>query len=85
MTRRTDLRRTTVNTGDKCFACGRRLGARPAEADTYDDQWVYVGRECYKLIQSYGEAGYQPLSGGPKLYILTEARRSHYRTRGMYP
>lgn len=55
---------------EKCFACGRKLGKKPQRVDTRDDQTVFVGRECYKLIVLSGEMGYQPPTGGPKLYLL---------------
>jgi hypothetical protein len=55
----------------KCFACGRKLGSNPYPVDTRDDQWVYVGSECYKLIMRAGLEGYQPPLGGPRLYVLT--------------
>ena len=55
---------------DKCFACDRRLGRTPALVDTRDGQTVYVGTECYKLIKAAGDTGYQPPTGGPRLYLL---------------
>ena len=55
---------------ERCFACGKKLGKNPALVDTRDDQRVYVGRECYKLIVKAGELGYQPSRGGPRLYLL---------------
>lgn len=60
---------------ERCFACGRplryRLGTQPACADTRDDQIVYVGTECAKLVKAAGENGYQPPKGGPKLYPMS--------------
>lgn len=53
-----------------CFACGKRLGKSPTLVDTRDCQTVYVGRECAKLVQQAGEAGYQPPQGGPRLYPM---------------
>lgn len=53
---------------EKCFACGRKLGKSPKLADTRDDQKVFVGSECFKMIQKAGESGYQPPGGGPRLY-----------------
>lgn len=58
------------NANEKCFACGRQLGKTPHRVDTRDDQTVFVGRECYKLIERAGETGYQPPRGGPRLYLL---------------
>lgn len=57
-------------TGMECYACGRRLGKRAKLVDTRDAQLVYVGSECFKLIKAAGEAGYQPLRGGPRLYLV---------------
>jgi hypothetical protein len=60
---------------DKCFACDRPLGQNPRLVDTRDDQKVYVGSECAKLVDEAGEAGYQPPKGGPRLYPLREEGR----------
>ena len=61
----------TTKTSERCFACGRRLGhAHSYRADTRDEQIVFVGSECHKLIEAAGEAGYQPPKGGPRLYPL---------------
>jgi hypothetical protein len=49
----------------KCYACGRKLGKNPHIAICEDEQDVFVGSECYKLI---GPNGYQPPLGGPRLY-----------------
>lgn len=62
----------------KCFACDRKLGKNPKVADTRDDQWVYVGRECYKHILAAGSVGWQPPKGGPRLFILDNAARLVY-------
>lgn len=43
---------------ERCFACGRAVGQSPKMADTRDDQIVFVGRECYKLIVAAGADGY---------------------------
>ncbi len=59
----------------KCFACGRRLGSNPYPADTRDDQVVYVGSECYKLIKAAGEAGWKPPLGGPRLWAINSRQR----------
>jgi hypothetical protein len=68
---------------NRCFACNRKLGRLPYCADTREDQFVHVGRECYKLIQAAGEMGYQPLNGGPRLYVLTADRLAYFRSKGM--
>lgn len=52
----------------RCFACDRRLGRNPAVAHCRDQQWVFVGSECFKLIRAAGNAGWQPPMGGPRLY-----------------
>lgn len=54
----------------KCFACGRKTGKTPQLVDTRDDQLVYVGSECFKLIQSAENQGYQPPHGGPRLWLI---------------
>lgn len=70
-----------VNTADytECFACGRKTGKTPQLVDTRDDQLVYVGSECFKLIKAAGEGGYQPPKGGPRLWLSAPVRRE---TRG---
>lgn len=57
---------------DKCFACDRKLSRSYALVGTRDDQLVYVGSECFKLIAASGDEGYQPPKGGPRLYPITE-------------
>jgi hypothetical protein len=63
---------------ERCFACDKKLGRHPAVADTRDDQAVYVGSECYKLIRAAGEAGYQPPKGGPRLWVMSPEGWDHY-------
>jgi hypothetical protein len=59
---------------DKCFACDRVIRRKePYLADTRDGQIVYVGPECLKKIESAGEAGYQPPTGGPGLYPMPKS------------
>ena len=53
---------------ERCFACGRPLGANPRLADTRDGQTAYVGSECWGRIVAAGEVGWQPPRGGPRLY-----------------
>lgn len=55
---------------ERCFACGRPLGCTPRTVDTRDDQFVFVGMECLKLVLAAGDAGYQPPRGGPRLWPL---------------
>lgn len=60
---------TIAPEGTRCFACDRLIRSkRPHRADTRDGQWVFVGAECFKLIQAAGPAGYQPPRGGPRLF-----------------
>lgn len=66
-----------------CFACGRKIGPREKlyDADTLDDQRVYVGASCMKKIQKAGVAGFQPEKGGPRLWTIDhafEARMNAY-------
>jgi len=55
-----------------CFACGRKILENPYEADTRDDQFVWVGPECFKHIRAAGDAGWQPprRPHGPRLYPM---------------
>jgi hypothetical protein len=57
---------------NKCFACGKKLGAKPALADTRDGQIVYVGRECIKKVIAAGEQGLPvtPWPNGVRLYPM---------------
>lgn len=64
----------------RCFACDRKLGKNPATVttgETFTDsdgvtrQYVLVvGSECFKKIQAAGYPGWQPPTGGPRLYLL---------------
>lgn len=63
---------------DKCFACDRKLGKSPQLVDTRDDQTVYVGSECFKLIAAAGKQGYQPPKGGPRLWLLSNGNSNHH-------
>lgn len=60
---------------EPCFACGKpmRHESHQHEVDTRDDQKVLVGPDCFKHVKRAGEAGYQPPTGGPRLYLLPEA------------
>jgi ribosome-binding protein aMBF1 (putative translation factor) len=51
-----------------CFACGRDISGKPHEVITADDLRVYVGPDCYRNIRASGMKGFQPPSGGPRLY-----------------
>lgn len=55
---------------EKCYACDRKLGKSPTLVRCEDEQTVFVGRECLKLIKAAGTAGYQPPKGGPRLYLM---------------
>lgn len=66
-----------------CFACGRKIGKREKmyDADTRDDQRVFVGASCMKKIKAGGVGGYQPERGGPRLWALEyhfDAKLSSY-------
>ena len=67
----------------KCFVCGRRLGKNPCRVDTLEDQWVFIGSECYRFVKSAGETGYQPPKGGPRLYPLTRERINYFCDKGL--
>ncbi len=57
----------------KCFCCGKRLGKNPNIVDTRDDQTVFVGRDCFKLIKAAGKKGYQRSALQPRLYCSISA------------
>ncbi len=60
---------------EKCFACGRKTGKSPELVDTRDGQLVYIGSECFKLVQTAGEEGYQPPLGGPRLWLIRQGKK----------
>lgn len=66
---------------DKCFACGKKLGKSPALVDTRDDQLVFVGRECFKLIAEAGEGGYMPKSGTRLFFPIPQAALEVHNSR----
>lgn len=65
-----------TDTTQKCFACDRKLGRSPELVDTRDDQKVFVGSDCFRLIVDAGEVGYQPPKGGPRLYKVGEESKA---------
>ncbi len=60
---------------EKCYACGTpfrrnshgRIVFHP-EALTIDGQRQFVGADCMKKIVAAGALGFQPASGGPRLF-----------------
>lgn len=64
----------------KCYACGRpfrrnshgQIAFHP-EALTIDGQRQFVGFDCMKRIAAAGAAGFQPESGGPRLFAEPSA------------
>lgn len=68
----------TWNTENRCFACNRVMGKKePKLVTCQDEQDVYVGSECFKLIQAAGPLGYLPKASpdsptltGPRLFLL---------------
>lgn len=55
-----------------CFACEAPMLNGGKLVDTRDGQSVFVGSECYKRIQEVGGSGWQPLKGGPRLYLIPQ-------------
>ena len=72
------IERSQAGRYKRCFACGRKTGKNPRVADTHEDQSVFVGSECYKLIRAAGDEGYQPPLGGPRLWLLTPERQAYF-------
>jgi hypothetical protein len=59
----------TTDAREKCFLCFRPLkSATKMQADTRDDQIVYVGPDCYNRIQLSGDNGI-PVSHSPGLFL----------------
>jgi hypothetical protein len=54
----------------KCFACDRSMkGREPYLARVKGETTVvYVGHDCFAHIHKGGRQGYQPPSGGPRLF-----------------
>lgn len=56
---------------ERCFACNKLIKNSPpyftarVESET---TIVYVGPDCHKRIANSGGEGYQPPTGGPRLY-----------------
>lgn len=58
----------------RCFACGQIIPYEKSRyATTTDNQIVSVGSNCYQQIRKTAENGYQPLLGGPRLYLLNQS------------
>lgn len=61
---------------NQCYACGKafrkntfgRIVFHP-EVLTIDGQRQVVGYDCFKKVQEAREAGFQPPTGGPRLYV----------------
>lgn len=62
---------------EPCYACGRPLRGRGRLVGCKDDQAVYVGSDCFRMIRNAGTEGYQPPRGGPRLYLLEFTRHAH--------
>jgi len=56
---------------EKCFACGKPIRkAEPYMVQTIDGQKPFVGPECAKKVVDFGDFGYDPPKGGPRLYHM---------------
>ena len=68
----------------RCFICNRKLGKNPRRADTHEDQWVFIGSECYQLIRDAGVEGYQASQkSGLRLYPMTIKRMRYFGSKGL--
>lgn len=67
----------------RCFVCDKALGKNPRRADTGEDQWVFVGSECYKLVQAAGSKGFEACPNGVRLWELTRARIQYFEQKGL--
>lgn len=59
-----------VNGDGRCFACARPLKNNNYLVGCKDEQTAFVGADCYRKIEKAGADGYQPLTGGPRLYLM---------------
>lgn len=64
------------NCPDRCFACNRVLKS-PKEVWTSDPQMQWIGPECYRKVVAAGEQGYQPPTGGPRLFAHIDFAKRH--------
>lgn len=75
---------------EKCYACGRpfrrnshgQIVAHP-EALTIDGQRQFVGADCMKRIAAAGAVGFQPESGGPRLFAPLSAPAEALQAAGI--
>ena len=59
----------------KCFVCDKPIPKYVwLRVITSDGQTVTVGFNCYKKIKATKDNGYQPPSGGPRLYLIKEVK-----------
>lgn len=58
---------------DRCYACGKRFrDPNNRQAAFLPDDGhasVLVGPECFRKIVKAAHQGYQPQSGGPRLFV----------------
>ena len=67
----------------RCFACGKPIAGVKHFVDTHEDQFPWVGPDCFKAIKRAGEAGYQPAKGGPRLWVVTPERQAYAIAKGL--
>jgi hypothetical protein len=67
----------------RCFLCNKVLGKNPRRADTHEDQWVFVGSECYTQIREAGAAGLEACPNGVRLWELTRDRITYFEQKGL--
>ena len=59
---------------DKCFACDRQTSKPRLVRVAGEPTTVFVGRDCFKKVESSGVDGYQPPLGGPRLVLISDAQ-----------
>lgn len=60
---------TRSSWSESCFICGRPLKDATARiVACADDQFPWVGPDCYTLVLDAGRAGYQSPRGGPRVW-----------------
>lgn len=69
-----------MGTKRRCFACDRPLSPNPYPVSCVDDQWVYVGVNCWRMVRAAGSDGYQPPKGGPRLFPLRPEHLERIKT-----
>lgn len=62
----------------KCFACGLRTEKKLGVVQTEHGALVLVDPDCYRFVKSAGPLGFEPIAGGPRLFLSGEKVSSRH-------